>query len=485
MGKKLENKSLSRVSFLAEQYNVITSDEFNTLVDMNDSSNEVISNLNENGIDIYLAIISSIIKKESTYEGNSVISYKRTIKIHEDIFVNMVQADPTANKIYLQWMLNIFVKLMKENVKAAIRFACEDLILANEYLLLFENNKRKQLFKTLCKGNSDLLKISDPTNINQYRNLSQVYDVVDPFIERDPSTLELAFKRFVNSGQAELPVRDRFFTVYVPISDAANEVLSKFTNWCTTRSGQGMVKTYTNMKTPKGNKSKLYVIIDNKFFKEESDDLWQIHFESLQIMDRKDNPEKNLYDKVFEKSEVLSKYFYNELIENAKLVAQSDPPSPKTKKVSNLYLNYLSDFGFPEAKFDVLSDYVPLLAFTDDLIPKIPDVKRFKSVELIYIANSKLKELDSSICSLTNLKQLSIPQNKIEELPDFIGECKNLIFINLIGNKIKYIPQNISKLDPSNGGKLIKMSVKKEDVGDDNFNKLKKLLPNVELEFSI
>lgn len=481
MSKVAENKALSRVSFLAEQYNVLSVEEFDNLLETNEVSD------NDELISTYmdgepLAMVSSLIKKESTFEGNLVTSYKKVIKIHENVFINMVQADPTDNKIYLQWMLTVFTKFIKEgDFSSAIRFANEDLMLANEYLTLFEANKRKQLFKTLCRANSELLNIHDPTNINQYKNLGQVFDVIDPFIERDPSNLEIAMKRFVDAGAAEIPVRDRNFTVYIPISEKASEILSKFTNWCTTRVSNGMVKTYTNMKTPAGKKSKLYVIIDNNFFLGESDNLWQIHFESSQIMDRSDRPERDIYGKVLEKSEILSKFFYNELIVNARLEQLTLANTQKKNK----YLEYLVNFGHPEARFDVFNDNVVSLTFADELIPRVPDLSRFKSVDLIHIMNCKLKELHKSITSLKNLQTLSISHNKIEELPNFIGDCKNLVFINLTGNKIKYIPNDIGKLDPSNGGSLVMMSLKTEDVGEENFNKLKKLLPNVEINISM
>lgn len=485
MENKTENKSLKRVAFLAEQYNVLSVEEFDMLLKDSEDSNEnflVSTSINDN--ELKLAIINTVIKKESVYEGVSTTSYKKIIKIHEDVFINMVQADPTTNKIYLQWMLTVFSRLLKEGeIRDAIRFASEDLMIANEFLILFEGNKRKELFKQLCKSNSDLLNISDPTNINQYRNLGQVFDVIDPFIERDPSNMEVALKRFVKAGQAEMPVRDRFFTVYIPLTESSSEVLSKFTKWCTTRPSNGMVKHYTNMKTPSGHKSKLYVIIDNKFFTGESEELWQLHFESSQIMDRKDESVNNIYDKVFEKSEILSNFFYNELITNAKLI-QSKSPKGHLNYNTNYYLNALTKIGFADAMFDIENCNTPSLTFSEELIPKLPDLSRFKSVELIYIGYSKLKELHNSISNLSTLKQLSIPNNRIEELPSYLGNCKNLIFINLVGNKIKAIPNDISKLDPSNGGNLIKISVKKDDIGEENYNKLKKLLPNVEVGFA-
>ena len=67
--------------------------------------------------------------------------------------------------------------------------------------------------------------------------------------------------------------------------------------------------------------------------------------------------------------------------------------------------------------------------------------------------------------------------------PLFVGSnptcssLKNLEFLNIKGNKIITIPNDISKLDKSNGGSLYRIAVNREDIGDENYNKLKELLP--------
>lgn len=477
MSKETEDKAINRIAYLGEQFNILSTDEFNQIIPLLEDSKDDFLVKNDKD-DKPLAIISSVLKKSSNYEGFAVSSFKKTVKIHEDVFIDMVSADPTENKIYLQWMLNVFTKFLKENaISDAIRFAAEDLPLANTYLKLFDSNKRKQLFKKLCMANSELLSISDPTNINQYKSLEQVFDVIDPFIERDFSTLEKSMMDFVKLGEAEIPVRDRNFTVYVPLTVDSSVILQSFVNWCTTPPGNGMFKSYTERLQPDGKPSKLYVVIDNRLFTGESDQLWQIHFESSQVRDRKDVMEKDFYDKVLSKSEMISKYFYNELIWKAKSVSEksSKPTDP------NKYLDYLLEFGHPEAMFDILSDNVPALAFSEKIIPIIPNVSRFKNADYLYIDNCKLKELHQSIVTLDGLTAISIPFNKMEVLPHYIGDCRNLVFINLVGNKIKHIPNDISKLDPTNGGKLVQMSVRKEDIGNDNYEKLRKLLPSVKL----
>ena len=64
--------------------------------------------------------------------------FLKRVSISSDVFTSMVLADPTDNKMYLQWMLNLFAALIKDNspssVESAIRLVIEDLPQANLYL---------------------------------------------------------------------------------------------------------------------------------------------------------------------------------------------------------------------------------------------------------------------------------------------------------------------------------------------------------------
>ncbi len=52
------------------------------------------------------------------------------------------------------------------------------------------------------------------------------------------------------------------------------------------------------------------------------------------------------------------------------------------------------------------------------------------------------------------------------------------MFINIIGNPIMDIPEEIKYLDKANGGSLNRIGVRKEDIGEENFKKLIRLLPS-------
>ena len=398
---------------------------------------------------------------------------KTNVSISNYVFDMMVKSDPANNKMYTQWMLEVFRRLLKfGKYVEAVRFAVEDLPMASEYLVIFESNKRKDKFKKLCLSSFILKDLTDPTDINQYKSLGQLFDAVDPFIERDLSNIERLLYRFVESGQAEIGVRDRKFTVYIPLTRDASVVFDSFANWCTCKSGNGMFNHYTtNYKTPKGRKSRIYVVINNEFFDGVLNDatLFQIHFESNQIKDRK-NTQSNvgIYDHLGKSENVLN-YFHDELIELSK--------EYKTLN-KNLYLDNLIKFGFSDSLFEIIEEMTPLIVFKDKEVPKMGDVSRFKNLQTFEMNNTKLVNIHPSLCNLSNLEIMVVRDNKITQLPKEIGNLKNLVFLNILGNKIIEIPDTIKYLDKSNGGSLHRLAVCSDDIGLENYEKLKRLLPN-------
>ena len=114
-------------------------------------------------------------------------------------------------------------------------------------------------------------------------------------------------------------------------------------------------------------------------------------------------------------------------------------------------------------------------------VPKLPTLSRFKNVDQFIVTKAKLVELHPSIGDLTNLEMLVLTDNRIKSLPKEIGMLKNLVFLNLTGNPIKDIPSEIACLDKSNGGSLHRVGVKEEDIGKENYRKLKSLLPQTEI----
>jgi hypothetical protein len=462
-----------RLVYLAEKFDVFEDDSDSVIM-------VKLQIFKDNGFDTHLieggrnSKVLAIVHTKEKEDGKIL----KGVSISQDVFTNMLAADPTDNKIYLQWMLNVFTRFIKEEkedgIVQAIRFAVEDLPQANAYLMLYEGNKRKKKFIDLCKNSFGLKHITDPSDINQYKNLSQLFDAVDPFVEREPSAVERTMEKFVQAGQALIPVKDRKFTLFIPKTSEANVIFDSFANWCTAKKGNGMFKSYTEgHRKPNGKNSDIYIIINNKFFISESQEIYQIHFETNQLKDRKNSSNVNIYEKVISVSDALKDYFHDELMVMAKEYSKGIE--------SNNYLDYLIKFGFTESLFEMISEDTPSIKLMKREIPKLPDLSRFKNVDQFIITDADLVEIHPSLGNLVTLELLALPNNKIKTLPKEIGNLKNLVLLNLVDNKIENFPEEIKFLDKSNGGSLIRLCVKEVDIGSENFNKLKCLLPQTQI----
>ena len=470
-----ETSVTDRLTFLAKTFDVFECSD-------KESFDKKIGDLKAEGYTPSIITTNSVTALDSAAKVLAIVSLKtnnkdrilKSVSVCSDVFASMIAADPTENKMYIQWMLTLFTRFLKEgkelSVSAAIRFVNEDLPQANAYLTLFEDNKRKKKFWDLCKGSYGLKHVEDPTNINQYKSLSQLFDAVDPFIEKEPSAVERTLQKFVDSGQAEIPVKDRKFTLYIPKTTAASIVFANFANWCTAREGNGMFTSYTSgTKKPNGKNSDIYIIINNKFFTGESKEMYQIHFESNQLKDRQNGQNVSIFENVLSESEGLTNYFKEELMSMAK--------EHKKGLENNRYLDYLIQFGFAESLFELLDEETPTIRFMTREIPRLPDISKFKMLDQLIITNAKMVELHPSIGKLINLEMLSLTDNRIKSLPKEIGALKNLTFLNLNGNPIKEIPSEIAYLDKSRGGSLHRVGIKEEDIGPENYRRLKELLP--------
>ena len=462
-----------RLTFLAELFDVFECDE-----ESKDVLDGKMKNLVEDGY--YSTLITSSSNDVLGILSEKINDKQRKVKkvsVCSSVYADMISADPTDNKMYIQWMLNLFVRLIKDNddklkgnYQMAIRLVMEDLPQANKYLTIFEDNKRKRKFKELCKGSYILKDVTDPTDINQYKSLSQLFDAVDPFIEKTPSALEKTLLKFVEIGQAAIPVKDRKFTLFIPKTTEANVAFDNFANWCTARKGNGMFKNYTeNYRKPNGDKSDIYIIVPNQFFEGKTSEVFQIHFETNQLKDRHNGQNVSIFENVLMESEGLANFFYEELIGMAK--------QHKKGLENNHYLDFLIKFGFAESLFELIDDSTPTIRFMTREIPRLPDISKFINLDQLIICNAKMVELHSSIGKLKNLEMLVLTENKISSLPKEIGNLNKLTFLNLVGNPITEFPDEIKYLDKSNGGSLHRIAVKESDIGSKNYQKLKELLP--------
>ena len=106
---------------------------------------------------------------------------KQSIKLTDEIFQDIVDADPSRNKQYVQWMIKVFMSHIKDgDIDQAVRFLGEDLPEANEFLEVFDRVKNKRVFKRSAPNRPNAPQ--NVTDINQYSTLAQLYSVVSPFV---------------------------------------------------------------------------------------------------------------------------------------------------------------------------------------------------------------------------------------------------------------------------------------------------------------
>lgn len=461
---------MDRLEFLKQKFNVLEEEEYK------EKLQEVW------GDEVDLEGVEAD-KDEDTYliegRGENQPTYLSTLT-----FELLKDADPTKNHVNLQWLLGIAISKYKQSLGEFLIFVGEDLPKTKENLILFEANKRKKRFKEFAAKNFATKNLGDPSNILQYTSLDQLYAAVFPFKTMvDTSELENQMINMVNMGEAEMPVKDEFYTVFIPKTLSASE-LFKFTEWCTAKPENSMFNSYkTNNKKPNGTPSDLYIVIDNKFFLGKSDNIYQIHFESNQLMDMADKRVKNFTHDVINKNISVRNFFYETLNELIVLDYKNWSGSGEVGgfgEKDSLYIKHILNFDFGKLLFDIMDETTKGISFENIRIGVLPDVSRFKNLASVLLDGVELDDINDSLFSSKTLEMLSCPRNNITKLPKSIGNCKNLRFINLLENPIHHIPDSIQYLDPTRGGSLFRLHIP-NDFHD--IERIRTLLPSVVVGF--
>lgn len=409
-----------RIEFLAERYNVLDSDDLLEFVDYV-GDKKVVKFMDE-----IIFVYEDVFKKSVIYKGDVINKYKRTIWISEYSFINIVESDPTLNKIYTQWIILLFINHIKnDELDEAVRLVLEDLVGLNELLSKYDEIKNRKDFIRLARLK---LKINLPSDINKFTSIGELFSGVDPFIERDVSDFKKKILNLESIGAGLIMFEDRDYLVFTPFTAKASSLLDGLVNWCTARDGTNMFDSYTNKRKPDGTKSRLYIVFEKTFIEQGIGEIYQFHFESGQYMD-KSNSSMNP-NNILSKNKRLSEFFKNELIKIYKTKGVS-------QDLTNPYLNGLFNLGLGEYVFDVIDINTESIMIEGKVIRNMDKIIRLKKLKFIYINNCMLTNIPRDIDELTQLEVLSLPNNKISEIPNSLSGCKNLKIINLKNNKIK------------------------------------------------
>ena len=216
---------------------------------------------------------------------------KSKVVLTDEIFTDIVDSDPTRKKEFVQWMVTVFMRHLKDgDIDQAVRFITEDLPEANEYLEVFDKVRKKKVFKTGAPNRPNAPE--NVSDITQYNDLAHLYSIVSPFIGSDEEDGGLwgKLKKFIDLGHAKLAYRDNDVLVYTPQTiESSCEPLGNLASWCTRREGNSYFDSYRrNNPKPDGSLSDYYVVMPKKLFDGDDEEMYplQFHFESGQLHDK-------------------------------------------------------------------------------------------------------------------------------------------------------------------------------------------------------
>jgi len=175
----------------------------------------------------------------------------------------------------------------------------EDFYKVKEYLALFDANK-----KMLDVENRD---------INKFKSVPDLYNAIKHFEGASseelmtPSGLEKKIKK----EEVDKVYEDGEWLVMIPHTERASCLIGKGTKWCTA------ADKANNMFDSYNNKGNLYVIVNKS-----SNEKYQLHYESHDIMDASDRPVNKFYffgeDYSDADTSALTKFFANDCEDSEK-----------------------------------------------------------------------------------------------------------------------------------------------------------------------
>lgn len=398
---------------------------------------------------------------------------KQKAKMSPDVFLKLVQADPTTRlnnvdpetanskeleKIkagkYVNWLVKSYLTPKTERqpgdsgyereVAQAKETFLEDLYKVTDDLKKFDR------FKQRIQGEKDIMKM----------NPDQLYDAVKDFDLTLATTTKAERKSApVHPGAELLYDGETWRVIKIEDKGAAGKEAACFyggynkeTRWCTSGPGLNWFDRYIS-------KGPLYVIYnpnDPKVAPETGLPIerYQFHFPDNQFMD-KDDRQQDLVGLLNGKMKELKHLFKPEFakgltVGGEKLVIDSFSHGAIGKFIALYGLDDLIDSLPKELKEFQIQNRD---SKSGEIIIKIPEsIGRFKDLRMILLDNC-IDSIPDSVCTLPKLKFLALINNpKLTKIPDCVGDIPTLFFLNLKGSDNVVVPESIRRKGTEMGG---------------------------------
>jgi hypothetical protein len=430
---------------------------------------------------------------------------KKTLKLTEETINAFAEADPSRNKQYVQWMIDVFRTFINQgDIDQAINFVTEDLDQATEALTIFDCVKDRRKFKNIAPSRQGAPE--NVKDIRQYKTVGQLYLVVSAFScdddddEEETGEGQLSKKgkqlfsdimEYKKLGQANLwKLSDRVL-IYQPQTMVAScEPLGNLANWCTRATPSGGIDpesggtkykgekgteyfhSYRKKLRPGGELSDYYVIMPLELFQlpNPSAHDWyplQFHFESGQLMHKGNSRigDDGINRLVTEYPEV-GKFLSEEL---GKLAGEEIRGGEGL--MSSKYIEYLNKFG------GSVEDYVDKAAYAEG----VRSIERLAKEDKGPINNNKYLKWLMANTEATDileyigedLPQLDFNGLTLRQVPD-LSRFKQARVVSFIGCSIDTLPIG-SQLPPN----VQNISFQNNQISNAHFEGWGESLPNL------
>lgn len=377
-----------------------------------------------------------------------IITLKSKLPTFDDMFDFFVFCDPSPNKEYVNWFLNLYRNLIKEKLGDREE---QQLNLNDKHAVFFEDifskaSESLEVFSLLKKTNILSVEFRD---VNKFKELNDFINFVKPYIAKnddndDIHTLSFKELQYIQNfteknnkpGQAELVFENGEWVIVITHDREANIEFGRYTTWCTagTRYGTSMFESYHG-------RGSLFVLIKKGFGSKKLIDKHpqtrlQFHFEDNMYMDALDKS-IDINNFLFENKDI-KKYFRTYITKFA-IPRRLQKNNTKQKDI----LQYLLNLGFGDEIIKILTDSKPTeVDFSGYKIEDeyLRDIGNITSIESLNLSECSIVELPESISNLKNLKKLKIRNNKdLSIIPDWINKLTSLELLDCAGCNIKKI----------------------------------------------
>jgi len=336
---------------------------------------------------------------ETIFKNGKIANKDMWVKFMMKQFEKFKNADPTENKEYLNWIMNIYL---------AGNLLDEDIYKINDYLTLFSKNKEK-------------LPI-EKRNVNSYNDLSSIYSAVSKF-EKDEEMSASEKEKLIKLEGAEQIYDSENWKVIIPKTKDAACLYGKSTKWCTASDGSSNRFSYYHNQGP------LFIMINKKIANDRDvNKKMQFHFESNQFMDAADNgvdvtrffksnPEML---SLFEKLRKIDAGFKidHKLVSKKEGLEMLKGLNEKLSLIKRKHFDFFEDFY---KEMGAMKEYVNTILNDEDFIKNIFYMGEFRSLMGSYI---ELKLTNEGLNSLKNAKWLNewinAKETSAEKIQEFI-----------------------------------------------------------------